>query len=110
MEAQALISLCTCPSREVAEAIAEKLVAAAAAACVNILPGLTSVYSWQGKVEKDAEVLLIIKTTAEAYPRLEALVREIHPYELPEIIAVPVVKGLPGYLQWMSSSTQSEDR
>jgi periplasmic divalent cation tolerance protein len=73
------------------------------AACVNILPGVTSVYEWQGTLEQSAEHLLLIKTTAAAYPALEAGLRAAHPYELPEICALPLARGLPAYLDWVSA-------
>lgn len=109
MDAKPLIALCTCPTAELAQSVARRLVEARAAACVNILPGVSSVYAWQGKIQQDAELLLIAKTTEAAWPRLQACIQELHPYELPEIIAVPVVEGLPAYLHWMSQSTQIED-
>ena len=83
-----------------------KLVEGGLAACVSILPGLTSVYRWQGKVETATEVPLLIKTTRAAYTHLETTLRAHHPYELPEIIAVPVITGFPGYLQWVAQETQ----
>ncbi len=72
------------------------------AACVNILPGIRSVYRWQGKLESAQEILLLIKSHSQAYPALEQLIQRLHPYELPEIIAVPVENGLPAYLDWIS--------
>jgi periplasmic divalent cation tolerance protein len=75
------------------------------AACVNILPGLRSIYMWKGVRESAEEQLLIIKTTTAAYPILEQAILELHPYELPEIIAVPLVAGLPGYLAWVKQNT-----
>ena len=87
--------------------VAETLIEDGAAACVNVLPGLTSFYRWQGETHADPELQLIIKTTDEAYPRAEQLIRDLHPYELPEIIAVPVVRGLSGYLHWMREQTSA---
>lgn len=94
--------LCTCPEGGGAKSLAESLVCERLAACVNILPGLVSVYSWQGALESSAESLLLIKTERQAYPRLEARLRELHPYELPEIIALDIERGLPDYLHWIS--------
>lgn len=100
-----LLILCTCPDQATAQNIASQLVDQALAACVNILPGLTSVYQWQGKREMTQEHLLLIKTTDAAYPALEQAITELHPYELPEIIAVPITQGLNGYLQWIEQQT-----
>jgi periplasmic divalent cation tolerance protein len=99
-----LLVYCTCPDTVVAEGIAETLVAERLAACVNIVPGLTSVYRWQGAVERAAEGLLLIKTTTGRYPVLEERLRALHPYELPEIVAVSLVRGLPAYLDWLNES------
>jgi periplasmic divalent cation tolerance protein len=95
---------CTCPDAACTEAIARALVERGLAACVGRLPGLTSVYRWQGKVETAAEHLLLIKTDAEHYPRLEAAIRELHPYEVPEIVAVPITEGLSSYLAWLQQN------
>lgn len=95
--------LSTCPAEgETAASLANALVEERLAACVNLLPGLVSVYSWQGALESSRETLLLIKTERAAYPRLEARLRELHPYELPEIIAVDIERGLPDYLKWIS--------
>ena len=99
-----LLILCTCPDRESAEDIAERLVAARLAACVNIVPGLTSVYRWQGAVERSDELLLLIKTHTDQYALLEGTLREAHPYDLPEIIALPIAAGLPAYLSWIDQN------
>jgi periplasmic divalent cation tolerance protein len=96
------------PDRASAERIAQALVEARAAACVNILAECTSVYRWQGRVENANEVPLLAKTTRAAYPALEQTIRTHHPYELPEIIAVPVSTGLPDYLQWVTQETQEK--
>jgi periplasmic divalent cation tolerance protein len=93
---------CTCPVGDPAKSIAESLVRERLAACVNILPGLVSVYAWQGAVESSEEALLLIKTERESYPRLETRLRELHPYELPEIVAIDIARGLPDYLNWIS--------
>ncbi len=97
--------LTTLPNAEVAGALARSLVDSGLAACVNILAPCRSVYRWQGAVQEDGEIPLIIKTRAELYPALETYLRSRHPYELPEILALDVVAGLPDYLQWVAQST-----
>ena len=97
-----LLVLTNLPNRESAQRVANALIESRAAACINILAECTSVYRWQGKIETDSEVPLLIKTTRAAYPRLEAVIHEHHPYELPEIIAVSVNGGLPDYLKWIA--------
>lgn len=108
MDSRHLVLLSTCPSMDVARTIAAALVDAGAAACVNIVPGVTSIYSWQGKTHEDAELLLVIKTTADNYGRAEGIITDLHPYELPEVVAVPIVGGLNGYLEWISTQTHSD--
>lgn len=100
-----LLVLSNLPDRESAQRLAEAVIAQRAAACVNLLAPCTSVYRWQGQVETAAEVPVLMKTTRAAYARLEKIVREHHPYELPEIIALPVEAGLPGYLRWVAEET-----
>ncbi|MDH5445845.1 MAG: divalent-cation tolerance protein CutA [Gammaproteobacteria bacterium] len=100
-----LIVLCTCPDEQTATVIADRLVEEGLAACVNILPGIMSVFQWQGKIEHDDEYLLVIKTQESRYQDLEIMVQQLHPYELPEIIAVSIERGLSGYLEWIDRST-----
>ena len=100
--------LCTCPDQDVAASIANALVDAKLAACVNIVPGLRSVYRWKGARETAEEVLLIIKSRVDDYTPLETAVRALHPYELPEIIAVPISTGLPAYLSWLQRRGEDE--
>lgn len=100
-----LLVLTNLPNRESAQRVANALIESRAAACINMLAECTSVYRWQGKVETASEVPLLIKTTRAAYPHLEAVIRAHHPYELPEIIAVSIKGGLPGYLQWIIQET-----
>ncbi|XP_071657119.1 divalent-cation tolerance protein CutA-like isoform X2 [Patagioenas fasciata] len=95
----------TCPNETVAKELARAMVEKRLAACVNILPHVTSIYSWQGKLEEDGEVLLMIKTRSSRVPALAAFVRSAHPYEVPEVVAVPVTQGNPPYLQWVRDST-----
>jgi periplasmic divalent cation tolerance protein len=108
MNSQGVIMVITnLPDRATAERIADSLVTEGAAACINILPGCTSVYRWEGKLDHADEVPMLIKTTRAAYPRLEATLRKLHPYELPELIAVPVTAGLPEYLNWVITETRT---
>jgi periplasmic divalent cation tolerance protein len=101
------VVLCTVPDVGNGERLAHSLVEARLAACVNILPGLTSVFCWQGETQKEAEALLIIKTRRDRFDALCTLLREQHPYELPEIIAVPLSDGLPAYLRWIDQSLET---
>ncbi len=101
-----LVVLTTCPSPDVAEGIAADLVTAGLAACVNQLPGVRSTYIWKGKVETADEVLLVIKTTQERFEPLKARIAAIHPYELPELIALPVCAGTEKYLEWVRHSVK----
>jgi periplasmic divalent cation tolerance protein len=98
------IVLSTCPDGDSARRIANILVEGRLAACVNILPGLRSVFRWEGKVESADETLLLIKTRQEQYAPLEAVLREHHPYELPEVLSVSIDSGLPAYLTWLDAS------
>lgn len=93
--------LTTCPEAGLAEHIARSLVEARLAACVNVLPPVRSVYRWQGQVESAEEWLLLIKARTADYPALERHIRGLHPYEVPEVIALPIVQGLPAYLAWL---------
>ncbi len=95
------------PDRTQALALAQKLVEPRLAACVNVLADCTSVYWWQGKSETATEVPLFIKTAARHYPAVEQLIKSQHPYELPEIIAVPISSGLPAYLKWIADETSA---
>ena len=95
------------PDRAAAERLADMLVQQNLAACVNILAPCRSVYRWQDAVQHDEEHPMLIKTTHERYPALEQALREGHPYELPEIIAVPIERGLPAYLEWVAAQTKS---
>ena len=103
---QILIVFTNCPDEACANTIALALVEAKVAACVNILPRAQSVYCWQGTVESATEIPLFIKSTAANYPALEAIIRQHHPYDVPEIIALPVAHGLPAYLNWVATETQ----
>ena len=98
-----LIVLNTADSMEVASKIARALVEGGAAACVNIVPGVRSIYRWQGKLCDDEELLLIIKTTESRFEDVRTKIRALHPYELPEIIAVSIAAGDTEYLRWLSA-------
>jgi len=98
-----LLVLTNCPDEESANAIALALVEKRLAACVSILPRVQSVYRWQGAVESATEIPLFIKSTATNYPALEAAIRDRHPYKVPEIIALAVERGLPAYLDWVTT-------
>ena len=102
-----LFVITSLPDRATAERIAETLVAEGVAACVNVLAECTSIYRWEGRIEHASEVALFIKTTNAAYPQLEITLRKLHPYKIPEIIALPVNTGLPEYLNWVLQETSS---
>lgn len=102
---QTLLVFTNLPDRAAAERLADQLVGQRLAACVNILAPCRSVYRWKGAVQHDEEHPMLIKTTAERYAELESALRAGHPYELPEIVAVPVGKGLPAYLDWVAAET-----
>jgi periplasmic divalent cation tolerance protein len=99
------LSLCTCPDMDTAHALAERLLTERLAACINILPGLVSVYQWQDKLETDQEVLLLIKTTGQRIAALTARILALHPYDLPEVISHPITAGHPHYLDWVRQCT-----
>ncbi|MGV6818785.1 MAG: divalent-cation tolerance protein CutA [Thiotrichales bacterium] len=96
-----MVVLTTWPDREGAEKVAAHLVESGLAACINILPPMTSIYRWEGKTQQGTEHQLVIKTTSTAYPELEQYLLNQHPYELPEILCIPVDKGLPAYMNWV---------
>jgi periplasmic divalent cation tolerance protein len=101
----AVIVFTNLPDREAALRLAEALVAKKLAACVNVLAECASVYRWKGAVENAREVPVLIKTRGSRYAEVEAAIRGLHPYELPEIIAVPVVRGFEDYLRWVADET-----
>ena len=104
-----LLVLTNLPDRAVADRLADSLIAQRLAACVNILAPCRSVYRWKGKVENAEEHPVLIKTTRDRYAALEAAVRAGHPYELPEIIAVPLAAGFTAYLDWVAAETRPLD-
>jgi periplasmic divalent cation tolerance protein len=96
-----LVVLCTCPSPEEARRISRDLVEARLAACVNVVPGVESIYRWNGVVEMATESLLVIKTSAERFPALKSAIQELHSYDVPEMIALRVEDGSEPYLSWL---------
>jgi periplasmic divalent cation tolerance protein len=103
---QYIVVFCTVPDEKVGEELAKKLVEARLAACVNLMRGVTSFYWWQDKIEKDSECLLIIKTRRELFTDLETAIAGTHPYQVPEIIALPILTGHPPYLDWIRTETR----
>ena len=99
-----LLVLSTFPDAEMAEKITSELVAGKLAACANILPALKSIYRWQDEVQKANETLVLFKTTTARFPDLQEKLRAAHPYEVPEIICLPIADGLPEYLRWVSAN------
>ncbi|WP_110338719.1 divalent-cation tolerance protein CutA [Nitrosomonas sp. Nm84] len=97
------------PDKKGAAALAEVLIDQQLAACINILNSCTSVYRWQGKIESAEEIPVLIKTQRQHYERVEQLIKMMHPYELPEVIMVPIMGGLPAYLQWIAAETSLSD-
>lgn len=104
----ALVVVTTTETQADAERLAQALVESELAACVQVLPQITSIYRWQGKIEQAGEVLLLIKTTRAAYSELEAAIKQNHSYQTPEIIALPVEAGSTDYLGWMTTSVRAQ--
>ena len=107
MKNEHLLVITTCPDRTTAEAVADKLVDANLAACINIIPNVTSIYEWKGCRESGTELILLIKTRSSLYNEIERKIVELHPYELPEVLAVSIKNGLAGYLSWIDESTST---
>ena len=103
----AIIVFSTCPDEASAERIGAALVEERLAACVNRISGIESTYRWQGKVCRDNEVLLLIKTTSERFDAVREHIVALHPYELPEIVAVDIARALPAYLDWIARETRA---
>lgn len=108
MSQEAIQTFVTFPNRESAESVAKGLVEHHLAACVQILGPIDSVYRWQGQVESAKEWLCLVKTSREAFEKVADFIRQQHPYEVPEIIAVPICKGFPPYMQWLFQSLESQ--
>jgi periplasmic divalent cation tolerance protein len=102
-----LVVLVTAPSQEKAVEIARAVVEARLAACGNVVPGLRSIYRWEGRVHDDTEALLVLKTTRARFEALRDRVLALHPYEVPEVLALPVEAGSAAYLQWIAAETAS---
>lgn len=102
------IVLCTCPDRGCAERIANALLRQKLAACVSVLPGVVSWFWWNGKVDSADEHLLVVKTRADAFQKIQETVGKLHPYELPEVLAVPIADALAAYLRWVDESMEAQ--
>ncbi|MFC3651779.1 divalent-cation tolerance protein CutA [Dyella humi] len=107
MSDDVLLCYCTCPDAASAQRLAEALVDESLAACVNRVPGVHSTYRWKGKITTDNEELLLIKTTAKRFDAMKTRVLALHPYELPELIAVPVEHGYAAYLDWVRAGVDA---
>lgn len=105
MEHSEIVLFCTVPNEEVASKVAHVLVEGKLAACVNIIPGIVSVYSWKGEICRDNELLCVIKSQGRLFEKIEAAIRNVHPYEVPEIIALPIIQGHAPYLNWIHDVT-----
>lgn len=104
---ETMIVLCNVPEQALAEQIATTLLDEQLAACVNIMAACQSMYRWQGKIEMASEIPMLIKSSKALYPRLQARLLELHPYEVPEIVALPLQDGLPAYLTWVAGELLS---
>lgn len=102
---ETLLIITNCPDEATANAIALTVIEEKLAACVNILPRVQSIYRWQGKVESTSEIPLFFKSTAAGYPALESRIKALHPYDIPEIIALPISRGLPAFLNWVTDES-----
>ena len=107
MSQEILLALSTFPDAETARRISNQLVTEKFAACANILPGVESIYRWKGKIENGAETLVLFKLSQDRQAAFEEKLRSLHPYEVPEIVFVPVASGLPDYLRWVAESCAS---
>lgn len=108
MNSRHLLVLCSCPDETTARRLAHEIVESKAAACVNIVPGLNSIYIWKDKLEDTKELLLFIKTTSAAFKTLEKIILNLHPYQCPEIIGLPIETGNGGYLEWLEQNVLPE--
>jgi periplasmic divalent cation tolerance protein len=108
MAIEVLLVLSTFPDRGTAQRIAEELVASRFAACANVASAVDSFYWWKGELETASEVVVFFKTTSEGYPNFERRLRSLHPYDVPEIVSIPITKGLPEYLRWVAENCAGE--
>jgi periplasmic divalent cation tolerance protein len=102
----ARVVLMTAPDRATAEALAQRVVEERLAACASVVPGVTSIFRWEGRVQRSEEVLLVVKTEADRVPELIARANELHPYDVPEVLALSVESGLPAYLDWVRAESR----
>jgi periplasmic divalent cation tolerance protein len=109
MNSKHIIVLSTCPDEDTAATVARTLVTERLAACVNCLAAVRSIYEWEGNVAHEPEVLLLIKTCGERFDELEVRLKSMHPYQVPEIIALPVVAGSEGYLAWLTRQCRASE-
>lgn len=107
---QAVVVLVTAPSADVAATLARTLVEEKLAACGNVVPAIRSIYRWEGKVQDDAEALLVLKTERRLVPALKARLPEVHPYQVPELLVLAAVDGLAAYLEWVGASVRCPPR
>ena len=105
---QALLVLTNVPDLECAQLVARTLIESRLAACVNLLPAVQSMYRWQGQIEEATEITLLIKTTSQHYDSVQQAIVKLHPYDVPEIIATPIVAGYAPYLQWIAAETAKD--
>lgn len=103
-----VVVLITAPNEDEAAKMANDLVSSRLAACVNIIRDIRSIYQWQGKIEDESEVLMLVKTRRELFSALQQRIRELHPYTVPEIIVLPIIEGFEGYLGWLREATEKE--
>lgn len=104
-----IIVLCTAPDNDCAQKIARELVANNLAACCNIIPGLTSIYKWDAKVQQDSELLLMIKSTKHNFELIKEKIKTLHPYKIPEIISVDITQGSKQYIDWIFNSVKGKN-
>jgi periplasmic divalent cation tolerance protein len=102
------VVLCNVPDQATGRSLARLLLEKRLAACVNLLPGVQSMYRWQGAIEDAQEVAMLIKTVSSRYHEVEQEIRSVHPYELPEIICLPIHAGLPGFMDWVNVETRKD--